>query len=162
MKFNIIREIKFFYSTLMSYSSFFGSLIFWTLTVIFLLILKQTRFALLFAIASLIAMGIEYTIKAFHKEKRPDFKKVSISSLYQKFQEGSTFPSGHSVNIALFTTMLHLEYGLILLTALFIIITLLVGLSRVSLQRHYTRDVIGGYVIGVLVALLLSLLHNIV
>ena len=153
MKFNINNEIKFFYSVLMRYASFFGSFIFWVFTVILLLILNQSNFAIRFAIASIIAMVIEYIIKGFYKIKRPDFSKVKAYSLFQRFQESRSFPSGHSANIALLTTMIHFEYSMIYLTVLFIVITLLVGLSRMTLKRHYLKDVIGGYALGILIGL---------
>lgn len=144
------NEIRFFYRTLIDYFSFFGSFVFWILAVILFLILNQKEFAVKFAFAAIIAMAIEHAIKFFYSEKRPDVKSIKPKALYEAFQEKTSFPSGHSAIAAAFTTLIHLQYQIIYLTALFIFISLMVGLSRIELKRHYLKDVIMGYVLGIL------------
>ncbi len=156
MRFNIKNEIKFLYEALMNYISFFGSIVFWVIAIIILIAIKQTPFALKFAAASVIVFSIEHITKLFYKAKRPDYNIVKPYSTIQKFQESSAFPSGHSANISLFTVMLHLEYGICLLTSLFVAVTILDGISRIYLKRHYAKDVIAGYAVGILIALLTS------
>ena len=155
MRLNIKHELKFFYESLMKYASFYGSFLFWTSVVILLIILNQKSFAIKFITATILVMAIEYSIKGLHKVRRPDFKEIKAYSLVQKFQEGGSFPSGHSANIALFTTMLHATYQIYPLTIFFAIMAVLVGLSRVYLKRHYFRDVLGGYVLGIIVGYLM-------
>ena len=41
-----------------------------------------------------------------------------------------------------------------LLTTLFVLLSLAVGMSRIKLKRHYLIDVLGGFVLGILVSLL--------
>lgn len=156
MKFSIKNEIRFFYDALMRYASFFGSFVFWMFTVTFLLIFNQWLFAAKFTAGTIISMIVEYATKLLYKEKRPDFKDVKPTSLFEKFQEGGSFPSGHSANISLFTTLLYLQYGFVPLTMLFVVMTLLTGLSRMYLKRHYPKDVLGGYILGVVVGYLIA------
>ncbi len=160
MKINIDfrNEIKFFYRALIGYFSFFGSFVFWFLTVVLFFILKQDKFAVKFAVAAIISMSIEHLIKFSNPVKRPDVKLIKPQALYEKFQERTSFPSGHSAIVAAFTTLLHLEYGVISLTALFAAISLMVGLSRISLKRHYLSDVFAGYVLGILISLFVSVI----
>ncbi len=150
MKLKIQYEFTFFYDVLMRYISFFGSLVFWCFAVILLVIIGQHNFALVFASASIATMIIEYLVKFIHHKRRPDFNKINTKSLFARFQEIGSFPSGHSANIALFTTLIAFNYRIFALTLLFTIITVLVGMSRIYLRRHYVHDVIGGIFLGVL------------
>lgn len=153
---NIKNEVKFFYDALMKYSAFFGSFVFWILLAAVLLILRQTRFAFTVLLASLAAMLVEYTIKSFYRKNRPDFKSVSLYSLFQKWQEQSTFPSGHAANMALLMTLFHFEFRMLYLSLFFVLLTILSGLARVYLKRHYWKDVVAGYAMGIIIGLLFA------
>ena len=155
MKIDFKNEIKFFYRALIGYFSFFGSFVFVAFAIVLFFILNQKDFAIKFLIAAIISMAIEHLIKIIYSEKRPDVKFVKPQALYEKFQERTSFPSGHAAIAATFTTLLHLQYHLIYLTYLFVFITLMVGLSRISLKRHYLSDVIAGYALGILIAYLI-------
>ena len=154
-KIDVKNELKFFYRALIGYFSFFGSFIFLALSVILFVILDQKQFAVKFAAASIISMSIEHLIKFFYPIKRPDSKSVKPKALYEAFQERTSFPSGHSAIAATFTTLLHLEYRVFYLTALFVFISLMVGVSRISLKRHYISDVVAGYLLGILIGYLI-------
>ncbi|MEK6887243.1 MAG: phosphatase PAP2 family protein [Nanoarchaeota archaeon] len=155
MKLDFKNEIKFFYRALIGYFSFFGSFVFCVLAFILFLILNQKEFAIKFAFAAAISMTLEHLIKFFHPVIRPDNKSVKPRALYEAFQERASFPSGHSAIAAVFTTLLHLHYGMITLTYLFVFISLMVGVSRISLKRHYLSDVVAGYVLGIIIGYLI-------
>jgi membrane-associated phospholipid phosphatase len=154
MKINFKNEFRYFFDAAMRYFSFYGSFVFWVSAVILFYLFDQKLFATKFVIATLVAMAVEYFIKAMHRVKRPDFKKVKIYSQFQKLQEGGSFPSGHASNASLFATMLHLYYGMVPVTTFFVIATLCTGASRIYLKRHYARDVIAGYALGILAGFL--------
>lgn len=149
------REMLFFYKTLMQYITFFGSYLFGLLAVIALYLMQQKLFAVKLLFGGILLVIIEYAIKLFYKEKRPDFYKDHEKALFERFQERSSFPSGHSGLIALFTTLLFRMYGNLSLTLMFAVIAVLVGLSRMYLKRHYVIDVIAGYAIGIVIAILI-------
>ena len=146
----IKSEIKFMYDSSMRYSTFFGSFLFWAFAILFLLIFNQYNLAFKFFVATIIIKVIEYAIKVIYRTRRPAINTKAISFL-EKFHDFGSMPSGHASVIALFTTMVHLNYGNIYLTLLFVIASLLSGLSRIYLKRHYVKDVVVGYAIGFLI-----------
>jgi membrane-associated phospholipid phosphatase len=156
MKFSIKHEIKFFYDAYMKYISFFGSFIFWIFGVVLFYILNQKDFAIRFFLAAACAMAVEYSIKSVFKEKRPDFNKVKPISIFEKFQEAGSFPSGHTANIAVFTVLVALRFKIMPLTILFSLITISTMFSRIYLKRHYVKDVIGGLILGIIMGYLFA------
>ncbi len=60
-----------------------------------------------------------------------------------------SFPSSHAANMG--SSMFLLSMVFRPLTWLFVLIALLVGLSRIYLGLHYPSDVLGGYALGLLV-----------
>lgn len=63
-----------------------------------------------------------------------------------------SFPSSHAANMGASMLLLSLRYPK--WTLAFLSIALLVGLSRVYLGLHYPSDVLGGYLVGMALALL--------
>ena len=152
---NFKSEIKFLYDALMKYSAFFGSFVFWIFAILFLLIINQSSFAVKFFMASLIGKALEYGVKIVYRTERPKYNKKTIS-LFERFHDLGSMPSGHSIMISLFTTMAYLQYNVPYLALLLIAASLLSGLSRIYLKRHYTKDVIVGYALGILLGYLFS------
>lgn len=157
MRFKLRNEVEYFYNALIRYGSFFGSSVCFGFILLLLLALNQIDFLVLFFKAAIVTIAIEFIIKSFLTEKRPDFKTVKTKSFFEWFQERGSFPSGHSGNMMVLTTLVYFKYQLPQLTILLILTTLLTGLSRVKLHRHYVKDVIAGYLLGFVVAYLFSL-----
>lgn len=107
--------------------------------------------------AALVAMGINSILKHYVHRTRPD--TLYVSEMYFKT---SSFPSGHAfsamVVCALFA-YLAVKYvpglwgwiGAILL----IVFALLVGVSRVVVGAHYPTDVLAGWLLGAIFAVLI-------
>ena len=121
-------------------------------TIIFslLILFKDKKYFLHTGLACLIGILFESLLKILIKRPRPtEFWPLASESTY-------SFPSGHSfIVMVLFGMLIYFTYKEIknkkiqyLLTGIFSIIILLVGVSRIFLGIHYPTDVVGGYIIG--------------
>ncbi|HEX4669464.1 MAG TPA: bifunctional DedA family/phosphatase PAP2 family protein [Solirubrobacterales bacterium] len=132
--------------------TFLGSGLFtWGLTAIcaaFLAVRRRwAEFGVLLAGMTLSSIGF-HEIKAEVDRPRPERALASAS--------GSSFPSGHATHSVLYvwlavTIVLRLRPGMArgaVFVAGGIVLTVLVGLSRVYLNVHYLSDVSGGWALG--------------
>lgn len=79
-------------------------------------------------------------------------------------EAGKSFPSGHSaVSMVVYGYLIYLTYNYIknkkikyLLISILSILILVVGLTRIYLGVHYTSDVLGGYLLGIVYLLLFT------
>jgi len=69
-------------------------------------------------------------------------------------------PSGHSQNAASLLGILAASFKKKWLTIVCILLTLLIGLSRIYLGVHFTRDVIAGWIIGALLVVVYLLIEK--
>lgn len=119
-------------------------------TVGYLLLLSKKTTALLVAASVLSGTVLVSVFKALFGRLRPDAAYAALTA------SGLSFPSGHaSMSALVFLTLGTViassrsrlsERAYILLTA--ILMTALVGLSRILLGAHYATDVFGGWAFG--------------
>ncbi len=148
------EDFFYVYDAAIKYASAFGSPLFVLFAIAVLFALKQNYFAFMLLGLSVVFMIIEYSIKASIKDKRPDFKYNKTKSSIGMFEQKHSFPSGHSGQISIFTTLVNLVYHNIYLTAVFSVMMVLVGVSRIYTKRHRIEDVVGGYLIGIFLSIL--------
>jgi len=117
----------------------------------FLLVNKQTWFSIRVITISISSLVLMLLLKQLFQRKRP------LSPLL-KAAKGLSFPSGHAIMAVTFYGLLvyilqhtvESDWLRILLTILLIILVILIGFSRIYLRVHYTSDVLGGFIIGLL------------
>ncbi len=127
------------------------------LTALFLLLTRQAGAALLVVVSVVGGSVLSQWLKAFFDRPRPDYSAIAA-------EMSASFPSGH----AMLSAVTYLTLGALLsrftehrrlrtfyLTAA-IVLTLLVGVSRVVLGVHYPSDVIAGWALGAAWAVLCS------
>lgn len=131
-----------------------------TVNCIILLLFRNTRLAygVPLSIGSLFVSLANKGIKALVLRPRPDEAMFLIE------QGGWSFPSGHAITSMFFFGMLiwlirrnvvNLRLANIL-TALFAIPMILIGVSRVYLGVHYPTDVLAGWSLGLLIIIVMS------
>ena len=122
--------------------------------------LRKPRIAILIAVSITSGMLLTNLIKRGFDRPRPDLVPHGVAVT------NASFPSGH----AMMSAIVYLTLGVLLartqpsrplriyLMTLSILITLLVGISRVYLGVHWPTDVLGGWALGAAWALLFWLI----
>lgn len=116
------------------------------------LIYQKSRNVINIAIATTLGYILANLLKLLIQADRPFVLFQNIQTLIP--ESGYAFPSGHSATIAAFAFAVFFKnkkLGYICFVAM-----LLIGLSRVVAGVHFPIDIIGGYVLGFLVAYLLK------
>lgn len=125
-----------------------GLAVYGFITVLFFAIGK-TETSIILIIAFIISYAIVSLIRLIFFRKRP--KKQKYKSWITKIDAGS-FPSIHSARAAILAFVLWTIFPQILVKVLLVLSVLAVIVTRVMLKRHYIGDVVGGVVLGLLVA----------
>jgi undecaprenyl-diphosphatase len=97
-----------------------------------------------------VAYLLAHLLKVLVHTERPFIALSNIHTLF--FESGYSFPSGHSVVISALTFAIffrHKRLGYICM-----VLALLIGVARVVAGVHFPIDILGGYLIGFLVAFL--------
>ena len=146
---------------------FFASYLAYILIALFLVLLlisqypKREKFQIFFitTVSTIIArFGITEIIRFFYHRPRP-FLDLPV---HQLLTENSwSFPSGHATFFFAMATavyLYHKKWGIVFIGA-----TLLMTVSRVIAGIHYPSDIVGGAIIGIVVAYgVFYLVHKIV
>jgi undecaprenyl-diphosphatase len=126
--------------------------IFWIAIGIICLILKKHRKMGLQLLLSMLCTFIlgNLILKNIFARPRPCDIDTAVTLLLSR-PHGHSFPSGHSINSMVAAVALFLNNKKIGIPAL--IIATLIGFSRLYLFVHFPTDVLGGFVIAILVAI---------
>lgn len=126
-----------------------------TLTIAFILLLKNRRDAKYIAINLVLVFLLNRILKFIIARPRPEILRLVT-------EDGYSFPSGHAmVSMGFYGFLIYLiykkikdkkiKYPLILFLSLLI---LFIGISRIYLGVHYATDVIGGFIIAIIYLIL--------
>ena len=132
-----------------------GGAVFYAIVTLFTLFIGELWLFISLALTFVLIMAVSLTIKMFFFKERPDKKRYK--NIIEKL-DASSFPSIHSAKITALATILSYYVGGIWVTALLGVTALLVSYSRIYLNRHYFSDVIGGIVLGGIVAVAVIIL----
>lgn len=154
-----MNNIIFYFFYNLSQNSFLASLsLFFSYRLIYLVIFlimlwslikngKKFKFLLLFSLTGIMSWFFAHMVKLIFHIQRP-FVAHSLTPLF--YEKGFSFPSEHVAVITAFSFVvysLNKKLGIALL-----IFSLLTGISRMIIGVHYPIDIIGGAVVGYIVA----------
>lgn len=133
-----------------------------TLITMCLLVMLNKENRYLLGSSMIITLMINQGIKYLIQRPRPPLEERLIS------QSGYSYPSGHSmmamclygVLIYLAVTRLKNKKLKVLVTLLLSIIIILIGISRIYVRVHYPSDVLGAYLITLLILIINITIFN--
>lgn len=119
------------------------------LCVVFAIVLKNKKTALLIMLNLAIVYLLNVLIKTIIARPRPEVLKLVYETSY-------SFPSGHAmVATGFYGFLIYITYKKVktknlrnFIIAFLSLLILLIGISRIYLGAHYATDIIGGFVIG--------------
>lgn len=123
------------------------------LLFIFIIVKKKYKLFII-VLSSISSVIINNLVKIIVRRERPDYLRMVMEKSY-------SFPSGHAmISVLFFGSIIYLvnKYNLKykkLITFSLSTFVLLVGISRIYLGVHYLTDVVGGYLLGFIVLLLI-------
>ena len=134
--------------------TFFGSIGFlvpvYILLIAFLLYSKRNIDALSVGVISVASTLLIFALKNVYARPRPTFPLFGKATNY-------SFPSGHSLSSIVFCGVLIAliwesslgKTSRLFVSALMLLFTILIGLSRIVLRYHFASDVVAGFCIGI-------------
>lgn len=143
--------------------SFFGNMYFfgilWILWVIYGYITKDYHLLVLFTSGFIQSMILHIIIRfKIVKRNRPyiTLEEKGVKQHDELIKEDKSFPSGHVAFLLLFGTIIAYYFFEFLwfILLIFIVIDIIMALTRLILGVHFPTDVIGGFILGILYALL--------
>ncbi len=132
----------------LSYPFTYGVLVVLMIWAIFISKRKMYNFSLLF-LSGFFAWIVSSLLKVIWQVNRP-FISLHLTPLYK--ETGFSFPSDHAsvfAAIAVSMFLINKKAGLA-----FSLIAILIGLSRIVIGVHYPIDIIGGFVVGLIISLI--------
>lgn len=101
--------------------------------------------------ATIVSLVLNNGMKDFFSYERP-IGQPGIRSLRIETATGKAFPSGHTMSASTFYTVLRMKVNKKWFGFACSVLILLVGVSRVYLGLHYPKDVLAGWILGILIA----------
>ncbi len=126
-----------------------GGLAVYLFAALLFFLLDNTKVFAELIIALALLYAIIAAVRTLFFKRRPDRQKYT--GFFTKIDAGS-FPSMHTARSLVLAIILGTVFTQTTIRILLAIAVLAVAFTRVRLKRHYTSDVIGGLVLGALVA----------
>jgi undecaprenyl-diphosphatase len=153
---NSLRWISFMKAEVYREMSLLGSVISYSTVVLLALAFKEFTLFFDLVLGLLICLAVVWPVKYFFFRRRPDNTKYK--SIIQKI-DASSFPSTHSARSVLILLIIGGFFHSYSVYSILAVLAFLNGFSRVYQKRHFVSDVLGGYAVGAVSFVLLTLLR---
>ncbi len=142
-----MKPVKFVTERVMFHISALGSAAFMIILVLFYFFLGKTRLSFELFIGLLLVFAVAVPIKLLFYRDRP--RRRRFSNLMEKI-DAASFPSMHANRAAMIFIIMSFYFNGIFFAVFMFAMSLLVSYSRIYLERHYWKDVVAGYVLGLI------------
>ena len=133
----------------------FGSLWFYIILMLFFLIQENYQVFKKLIVGFVLIYGITIIIRSIWFKNRP--KKYSYNNYIEKL-DAASFPSLHATRISFLGLFFASYFNNFMLSFLIVVLVLIVLYARTYLKKHDWKDVIAGFIIGILVYLAVNLI----
>ena len=123
----------------------FGGAIFYAFIVLLAFAFNQTTLAIDLILGFIISLAIVVPIRLLYFKNRP--KKQEYSNFLERI-DAASFPSWHTARIVFMALTGIFYFNNPFLTIISSILAVLVCYSRIYLQKHDWRDVLGGFTLA--------------
>lgn len=149
IKSDTLTKVLQFITSLANYKS----ILFYNILILLYILLKKKDKLLIIPLNSILSVIFNNIFKLIFRRNRPLIIALITES-------GYSYPSGHAmISILFFGTISYvisnsnIKYNKIIRWSLAIFI-ILIGISRIYLGVHYASDIIGGYLLGMIIILI--------
>lgn len=155
--------------SIISFFSMFGEEILLVLFLGFIYWCYDKKLGRTMGLSAIMGLTWNAMAKNIALRRRPYFDHENIrilrvvdpeADIYNISAQGYSFPSGHSTNAVTAFGSLAVRLRKRWATVIAVIIPLLTGISRFVVGAHYPTDVLGGWLLGVIIVLLVPLLQR--
>ncbi len=127
--------------------------------IIYIIPKLRNRVAIPVSIAVVSSLVLNTILKAIFARERPNILRLVSENYY-------SFPSGHAmVNMALYSILMMYAYNFVknkkIRYTIYVVLTsliLIIGFTRIYLGVHYAGDIIGGWLMGFAVSLIVYMI----
>lgn len=132
--------------------TFFGGIFFYIFIIGLLFVLSKNDYAYKITIGLIIIYLATFIIRIFYFKPRPN--KEEYCNFLEKI-DASSFPSVHSARAILLFLFFLGQFKNIFYYLLMSILFILIVYSRIYLKKHDLKDIVGGFILGILIFVLL-------
>lgn len=159
----VIKYKSSFLTNFFKFITFFASFEWFILVVILIFIFnKERKFSLVMSLYIFFIALITFLMKGLFIRERP-YELMIVEEL------GYSFPSGHSsLSISFYGLLSYLVYKSnfkkgkkIVLISFLLILSFIIGLSRIYLGVHYPSDVIAGFMVGLIYLMIFIYIYDV-
>ena len=145
-----MKIVKYYLNDCLTAITALGSAYFYFLLLVFLLTINKVSLVFQIALGLLLCYAVIFIFRIFYFKERPI--KEDYINFFTKIN-ASSFPSMHTLSFTFTSIVLIKTLNNISVTIFLLIVSILVGYSRIYIKKHFFADVLYGWILGIITGL---------